>query len=580
MSHPDAGDHGIRDGYKLALAAVDHLPGHRAAWDYLLERIPWYPRGRQFWPWKRATKKDLPRPIAMVGCAWQVRTDDNARLPVRWTRATGQRVHSLDVHGEHDDAERVASWLFGRYHRSTSIVLIDGSAWLFQSLLKWYARTWADLGYEVRPLVAGPTIRAIVVRKGNQRWTLCDLEAMTGTDVATAHAEAQAMPRRPGPIRADEWYLKLWLEELQLKVVAELGAYLRPTIAGTAVRAASHVLPDDLMIPRPPPFLVAMCREGRGFRGGFVYGVPFRGHAYKADVRRLYAACLRTPLGIRWAFGPGTARGREKPGVFLCTVDGTPAMPITLGVWDESTRSFTDRHWYGGTAIAVLPSSEYAGIRAMGCTVTPGWGWVATQSVTFDELVDKLATILGRYGSDSSMGRVAKLIGNTLYGRWAQNPVREGVVYSVDRPSERAFPMVTIRGDEVDDLWWQWDQFFSPAQQIGMAAMVTGHARSVLYAELAKRTAEGRTVVHAHTDGYVATGSPPDDMPTDTDVIGEWRVVGEDPDAIVLRGGGYTIGEDAKTSGVPGASRAGLEIAWSRGTWLVRGERATAIQTR
>jgi len=264
--------------------------------------------------------------------------------------------------------------------------------------------------------------------------------------------------------------------------------------------------------------------------------------------------------------------GEEQRGVFVCTIAGTPLHPVALGVWDGPERGFIRQLWKGGECIAILPSSEYVGLRAMGLTVTPGWGMAAIASITFAPLVVDLGDAIAEHGPESSLGRVAKLIGNAIYGKLAVKPEREGVVYSVTAPKGAVFPMVTMDGERIFDLWTVDTVTYSPFQQIGMAAMITGSARSVLYVEMAKRIREGRRIVHAHTDGYVATGLPPDDLPTDSDAIGAWRLVEQDTDTTVVRGGGYVIGADVKWSGAPGWTRQQIEIAYDRG-WAVRGQR-------
>jgi hypothetical protein len=200
---------------------------------------------------------------------------------------------------------------------------------------------------------------------------------------------------------------------------------------------------------------------------------------------------------------------------------------------------------------------------------------VATDTFSLSALVDRLERCVGFYGASSAMGRYVKVVANALYGKWGSSPQRENVAWSVEAPHPDAFPMVTVDGTELADLW-TWDTVrYTPTQQVGHAALITGQARSVLYAEIARRLAEGRRVVHAHTDGYVATGLPPVEMPSDTTTIGAWRCVSSDADGIVLRGGGYVLGDAIKWSGAPGWGRRDLEVAWDRGQWIVRGEVVT-----
>jgi len=107
--------------------------------------------------------------------------------------------------------------------------------------------------------------------------------------------------------------------------------------------------------------------------------------------------------------------------------------------------------------------------------------------------------------------------------------------------------------------------------------MVTGWARSHLYEEMARRIREGATIVHAHTDGYVATGPVPADLPWDTDEIGAWRLEAVDDDAIVARAAGYVVGAETRWSGTPHEGRRTIELAWTQRGWLLQGQKVISL---
>jgi hypothetical protein len=273
-------------------------------------------------------------------------------------------------------------------------------------------------------------------------------------------------------------------------------------------------------------------------------------------------------------FGHASDLRDDTPALMMCTVSGVTPIPIVLGQWRGPNDGWVRDEWVGGSRPCVVPTTEFAGLRALGLRVDPAWGMIASDTFDLSALVARLEHCVGFYGTASAMGRYVKLVANALYGKWGSSPAREHVAWSIDPPHPDAFPMVMIDGTELADMW-TWDTVhYAPTQQVGHAALITGRARSVLYAEIARRLAEGRQVVHAHTDGYVATGLPPVDMPTDTTTIGAWRMVQADADGIVLRGGGYVLGDATKWSGAAGWQRRDLEVAWDRGVWMVRGHAA------
>jgi hypothetical protein len=209
-------------------------------------------------------------------------------------RHTG--TETLDLHGEWDDGERVASMLFTRRTRGHLLILTRGAEWQLNALLRWYGRAWVASGLAIVPLVAGWELRAIVIRRGRDKWTLCDFGIVTGSTIDEAVTDPMtAMIRQDGAnVELDRgWWLVKRLQTLSLR---ELRTNLRATAGTTAIAVASAWLPHDATISRPPPDLVAMARVGYGYRGGHVHGAPYRGVCYHADVRRLYAHCLRSPL--------------------------------------------------------------------------------------------------------------------------------------------------------------------------------------------------------------------------------------------------------------------------------------------
>lgn len=565
----------VRDFALSYFRRVGQPDGHMPVWEWFRDRIPWYDHTRKHQSWTRAKRKDPRRPIAMVGASPGVPTDHNTPT-VADIRIVGDFPDRIVSVGDPvRDAATVADALFGTHTRQTSIVVPDGSRWVFDAIIRDFVTPWVHAGYAVQPMVSGFTVKGLMVRKGRYRWTLSDFDAMTATPPDVALAEACDLRLAPTTPDDDLRKLQAWVLRLQTVVHGELGVCLRPTVGGTSVRAAAFDLPADIAITRVQPLLVAMCRMARGFRGGYIYGERYRGPAYKADVRRMYAWALSQPLGWRWALGPCVQDGTERPGIYLCTVTGTPSHPVQLPTWRGESEGFTTALWSGETAIAVLPSSEFAGLRAMGLAVEPGYGFVATSTLTFGAYIDRLQSLMARHGSDGAVGRWCKMAANTLYGRLAVNPAREGVVFSEDRPDGATFPLVTLDGERVENMWHVDQWHHAPSQQVSMAAMVTGYARSKLYTEMARVIASGRSVVHAHTDGLVVTGDAPLDMVTETDTIGAWRMVGFDADTIVARAGGYAVGAESKWSGAPSDGRRTIEVAWSRGEWLVAGRRVT-----
>jgi hypothetical protein len=474
-------------------------------------------------------------------------------------------------------ADAAATVLFGTHTTKSTILCPDGSEWLFDAILRQFGTDWLEAGYKLQPLVTGHQLKALIIRHGNRRWTLSDFHASTASTVDQALDDARSRRLMGAATNDDAMMLQTWCIGLQDALHPVTRTYLRATVGSASVRAAAFHLPDGIAVTRTLPLLSAMCRDGKGYRGGYVHAIMYRGPVTKVDGRRMYAWCLSQPLPYRWGIGRCIQDGNERHGIYVCAVNGMPRMPVQLPVWSPETHDVTTQLWTGGSATCILPSSEFAGLRALGCTVDPTYGFVATHWLSLETYIHALVALTTKHGSQSAVGRWCKLAANALYGRLAVNPHREGIVFAINRPAGRTFPLVTIDDVLVDNAWTIHTTHYAPSHQVGMAAWITGLARSRLYALIASVINAGRSVVHAHTDGIVATGCTNDGIPDDDGAIGSWRIEGMDADGIVVRAGGYAVGGEARWSGAPSSGRRTIEVAWDRGQWVVGGKRAYAV---
>jgi hypothetical protein len=227
-------------------------------------------------------------------------------------------------------------------------------------------------------------------------------------------------------------------------------------------------------------------------------------------------------------------------------------MPAYLGRFTGWSGGFERDYWNGDECWAVLPSTEFVGLRALGFRVTPRWGYVYTQ--VFDlsahaRAVEKAAAAAPR-GSPRHIA--AKVMGNAVYGKLAERPDRTDIVYAAERPGPEWAPHLTLQGDETPYLWEGPGLAHRPNQHVDIAATVTGRVRGWLYEGIAAVSAAGGRVVHADTDGLLATIDPRHALtPVDPLRLGAWRV--SDPEQAVVWGAkGYSFGNEVRAAGVSG----------------------------
>ena len=562
-----------RKEWKRLVLSMNRVPEHRDAWQWLLDREHVYPTDQNVAPWKMGRRKDQPRPIAMVGFGVGLVRGDGITHPTWCAIKDRDRWTCSATDDTPEAAGLLASELFTPKRSRTIYLVPEGGTHFLHGVLRWYVPHWIAAGFRVQPVVSRSILIVLRVTKGRNAWTFADWTVATSSPAPSFGADHPITGDGQTAIHGELARCLRLVTELATWVREVFGVELRPTVGGTALAAAGRFLPPAEKLFRPHPLLLAMCREGGAYRGGYVYGQRYRGPGYKADVRRLYTAMIAEDLPACWSFGLGYDATSELPGIFLCTLSGEPRMPLYVAVWEGPGTGFRKQHWYGGTAIAIIPSTEYAGLRAMGVDVQPGCGYVASRPFTLSGFVDHLQQLIREAGPASAEGEYAKLMGNSVSGKWGVSPHLDSLVWSSERPREDAEPAFTLDGERLDGLWHVKSTRYLGSQQVGLAAWVTARARSVLYGELARAMDAGRTVVHAHTDGYIAKGPAPEWLPGDTDTIGAWRLVDTDSDVITIRGGMYVIGQDIKTSGASGGTRRMVEVALDAGGYLVGGVR-------
>jgi hypothetical protein len=325
---------------------------------------------------------------------------------------------------------------------------------------------------------------------------------------------------------------------------------LRVTLGSAAMHAASQHVPADGWVWRTPPLAVTMAREGGGFRGGYSAAERFVGQAWSADLNKAYTSILREPLPGRVALGAAGEGILERPGFYLCRVTGRGIAPVYLSRYEPNTGAFTLDYWHGGDCVAVLPSEEFAGIRQLGYQVEPGYGFVTVSSWHLGGFVAAVDQLVTRYPRGTPQHTVGKLIGNSVYGKFAENPRRMDVMYSASRPADGWRPYTTERGEEVPDVWEGESVAHRPHQHVNVAASITGAVRGQLYQGISAVRSAGGRVVHADTDGLLATVDPSAYLDTSDTRLGAWRVSQTTKLAAIWGPKGSSFGAEVRAAGV------------------------------
>lgn len=539
-------------------ALADHVlrsaePGREAMlWRWMLERMTAYPAEKLVPALKPPSRPDAPRRLVAVRMATV--GDPGAGVPLvqSLSMCSGGAVTRVMLSGRDDAAELVARALFSHANRGALLAFPDGAELAFPTFLRHYARPLIEADFTIEPLTAGATIRALIVRKARHSWMLCDVGVMTGLEGLEERAFVSEFAP-PGSL-SEPPSRALWraLDGWQALSLEHFGAAASPTVGRSAIRAASRHLGQRQWLWRAHPLAVAMLRGGGGYRGGYAAAHRFRGQAWSADLNKAYTWALGEQLPLRLALSRARPLRLERPGIYLAEVSGTGLAPLYIGAWRDSARGFERVLWHGGETMAVLTLTEAQAVRRLGYTVKLGTGLVYLQTFSFRGFTAAVAGVARLYGRGSPPERIARVYGASAYGKLAERPERQQVMYAAERPGDDWYPFATNTGEEMPDLWTSSTIAHRPHQHVDAASEVTSLVRARLYDAMGAVRRAGGIVPHADTDGFLSSIDPAPLLGESGTDPGLWRVSASSDRALVWGAKGHAYGADVRAAGIRG----------------------------
>ena len=522
------------------------------AWRHLIETTQSYPTGKYMPPMKAPKGAEKSRPIGAL--VWEYDSPEvlTARITAVQIACTTEAGRLEFGDDDEQNAAAFAELLLLPACRGAMLAAWGAADGGFHTFLRQLARPLVRLGFTLEPVATGTRCKAIILRKGRRSIWLNDAQEMIGGGgVQLAGFVGEYAPRSSNgtttPARLAEA-----LTSFQRQLVSMFGVAIHATIGAAALRAAETYMPRQAYMWRTPPLLVSMMREGHGFRGGYSYAERYDGPAYRLDMNKAYTAALATSLPLKSALVPAGAKFEGMPGVYLSRVHGPGVLPAYLAPWDPPEQGFIPKYWNGVSCLAIVNSSERLGLEALGFRVEQLAGYAYVREWTLEPFARRIAELCAQHGRGSAHERTAKIIGNSVYGKFAESPAREQVMYAMERPGDEWHPMLDLRGDELPDLWTMHVIKHRPAQHVELAAHVTGRVRGWLYEAMGTVVALGGAVVHADTDGMLATVDASPYLAADESRPGSWRADLEPRRAIVWGRKGYAYGDEIKAAGVSG----------------------------
>jgi hypothetical protein len=458
---------------------------------------------------------------------------------------------------ETPDATAIASALLSRSRAGWLFLTTGRNRNVLDIMLEAFGQGLCDMGYAISPCISGSRVAFVTIRKGRRKWTWGYAETAAGVPASILLDYARDVNASLSPLyqRGDARALYNALGAYASFLADHFGVALSPTAGMIAIQCARRYLPEDYKKWKPTPLLVAMERDGRGYRGGMTHAVRYRGKTWRIDVNRQYTNALAARLPYRSAFGRYVSEEKTPDGVFLCHVRIRNGCTYQLGVWSGHEAGFISKRVGTGDYVSVLHTTEFDGLRRSGSTVTPGYGYIFTHCYSFRPYKERLQSLLDLYGKDSAAGRLTKPLGNYVYGKLGQNPKRKDLMFSKDKPADSAW--IQYMDDDLR-FWpmvWERDtKVVTSTQHVDMAGAITGAARSQTMSMWHAIETAGAHVLRVHTDSLTLDRDPrllegvADSI--DPDIIGMWKLESEEVDSVIVGANAYIDQDGAHIAGV------------------------------
>lgn len=538
------------------LGGEDLAADEAAFWAYLGNHAERYPV--RFIPPFKAPKGPA-RVRRIIGCGIRTRNDARGQpVPRLLQLYDGASLQSVAVDNGAVGAAVFADRTLTKANRSAYIVFANGGRVELRLIAQQWASHLIELGYTVDVLMGGSRLKALLIRKGRHVWYLCCAESLTGltsAGVRSLLARTASSSRPDSTSAVTVWHAVVYVQDT---LRSWFGTGLSVTVSNTGLRAAARTLPSHVAKFRPLPMLVSMCRAGGGFRGGLVKGSRYRGPSWLVDLNRAYTAALRYDLPWRSVLDRCEKDGVERNGMFMCRVTGRWGLPtIYVGRW---TGDGVETAWHndqdGTSFLAILSLAEVDGIRRLGYRVEPGYGMVYVRTFTLNAYVDRLVKFCQEFGWSSVEAKVAKALGNAVYGKLAAPAVRRDLRISKTRPSRDWLVFVDEDGVPVEDLWERQKTTYQWSQHIDVAADITARVRGWVYDAQATMAECGGRVLAVSTDAVVVDTDPEGILDVHMSRVGAWKLAGSDADGVVVGPNAYSVGAKTIVPDLPEPTRA------------------------
>lgn len=301
-------------------------------------------------------------------------------------------------------------------------------------------------------------------------------------------------------LRTDVLGLKAALIRVEELLISQFGTKARWTIPATALESWKRSLPPNAVYWRPRPEADALFREA--YYGGLVFLTTNQRtmDCVGLDVNSMYPAMM-----LKYGVPTGnvtytTTEYDDRPGFYRVRAhvpDSVIISPLPKRARNSGIL------WPTGEYETAVTSDEILYARSIGCQVDVIEGYAIERiEYVFTDFVQKCRSLRLNEPRGSPLHEMAKLMQNSLYGKFGTRPVVNRYTISSTWP-EGMIPQIDPKtGFPVDNLYYAVEQLDAPYLLPHWAAWVTAHARITLHQGI---MAVGEGALYGDTDSLKVT---------------------------------------------------------------------------
>jgi hypothetical protein len=402
--------------------------------------------------------------------------------------------------------------------------------------------------FNIYPIMKGSKIiKMIISDKFNHRWYFCDSSALLGFSLDDLTKTFNVEYKKLHVVEKNESYdrnlYKLYLKDPDTvieylehdciglyevldkfkKEILNIGGDLGLTIASTSLKTFTRSY-------QKKPFFMCSKTMNDELRNAYFGGrteifrmiAPVKDdYYYYYDINSLYPFVMKKypypisrPIVIN---NPDTLIYMENDGITNAKVNAPtdlyiPVLPAKIKLKSDNKLMFVVGEFSGWWDNHLLRKA-----REIGYTIDPIKSYIFESDYIFKEFVDDFYKIKQNAESGTPMYLIAKLLMNSLYGKYGQRQISESMIKDPDPDKEK----YTIKDFDIETGWARVEEEGKGKAYLPQIAIhVTAMAQLWLYESLEKIVDKGYKLFYCDTDSITTDYGGFDD----SKMLGEWKL--------------------------------------------------------